>query len=190
MSNESQACSSTGALEDHLACLGLGSNVNPRRNLREAIGRLGRVLSVVAVSGAWESAAVGSDGPDYVNAAVLGRTPLAMERFTAELKAIEKAMGRTRGRRGQARLTIDIDVVVFDGAILEEDLWGQAYRAVPVGELLPDLCCLATGESLAQAAKRLADVVPIRPRPDILALPRQTEAPRNEPADFFRTRTQ
>jgi 2-amino-4-hydroxy-6-hydroxymethyldihydropteridine diphosphokinase len=189
MSNEAQDCSSTFPLEDHLACLGLGSNLNPRRHLRGAIGRLRRAFSVVAVSGAWESAAVGVDGPNYVNAAVLIRTLLAKERFTAELKAIEKEMGRTRARGGRARLTIDIDVVVFDGDVLEEDLWGQVYRAVPVGELLPDLCCLVTGESLAQTAIRLAGVVPIRPRPDILAGPRQTEVLQNEPADSIRTRT-
>ncbi len=53
-------------------------------------------------------------------------------------------------------MTIDIDIVVFDREILECDLWSQAYRAVPVAELMPDLCCPSTGESLAHAATRLA----------------------------------
>ena len=39
---------------------------------------------------------------------------------------------------------------------VEDDLWSQAYRAVPVAELLPDLCCPSTGESLSHAATRFA----------------------------------
>jgi 2-amino-4-hydroxy-6-hydroxymethyldihydropteridine diphosphokinase len=172
---------------DHLACLGLGSNVDPVTHLRRAIGRLRRAVAVKAVSAAWQSAAVASDGPDYINAAVLVRTPMSRELLTAQLKDIEEAMGRGRGR--PARLTIDIDIVVFDGDILEDDLWSQAYRAVTVGELLPDLCCPATGESLSGAAVRLAGATAIRPRRDILPGPPRNEMVRTLPTDSTRTPT-
>jgi 2-amino-4-hydroxy-6-hydroxymethyldihydropteridine diphosphokinase len=172
---------------DHLACLGLGSNVDPATHLRRAVGRLCRALVVEAVSTAWESAAVGSDGPDYINAAVLVRTPMSRDVLTARLKAIEEEMGRGRGR--PARLMIDIDIVVFDGEILEDDLWSQAYRAVTVGELLPDLCCPATGESLSHAAGRLAGTTAIRPRREILPGPSRNGMSRIEPTDSTRTLT-
>jgi 2-amino-4-hydroxy-6-hydroxymethyldihydropteridine diphosphokinase len=140
---------------------------------------------VEAVSTAWESAAVGSDGPDYVNAAVLVRTSMSRDGLTALVKAIEEEMGRGPGR--PARLTIDIDIVVLDGEILEDDLWSQAYRAVPVGELLPDLCCPATGEPLWRAAVRLAGTTAIRPRCEILPGPPRSAMSRINPTDSTRT---
>jgi 2-amino-4-hydroxy-6-hydroxymethyldihydropteridine diphosphokinase len=137
---------------DHTAVLGLGSNVDPARHLRLAIRRLREVVVVEAVSTAWQSPAVGSDGPDYVNAAVLVRTPMRKEWLMARLKEIEDELGRMRTQGQPARLKIDIDIVVFDSEICENDLWIQAYRAVPVAELLPEL----------------AAALPIKPRPEIL----------------------
>jgi 2-amino-4-hydroxy-6-hydroxymethyldihydropteridine diphosphokinase len=153
---------------DHTAVLGLGSNVDPARHLRLAIRRLREVVVVEAVSTAWQSPAVGSDGPDYVNAAVLVRTPMRKEWLMARLKEIEDELGRMRTQGQPARLKIDIDIVVFDSEICENDLWIQAYRAVPVAELLPELRQRASGELLSHAAARLAAALPIKPRPEIL----------------------
>jgi 2-amino-4-hydroxy-6-hydroxymethyldihydropteridine diphosphokinase len=175
---------------EHLACLGLGSNVDPGRHLRRAIQRLRRAVAVEAVSTAWESPAVGTDGPDYVNAALLVRTPLSKEALVVRLKEIETELGRLRTQiQPVARLTIDIDMLVFDREVLEGDLWSQAYRAVPVAELLPDLCCPATGESLSLVAKRLAGALTIKPRPEILTGSQRTGTSRFGATDSTRTRT-
>jgi 2-amino-4-hydroxy-6-hydroxymethyldihydropteridine diphosphokinase len=175
---------------EHLACLGLGSNVDPGRHLRRAIQRLRRAVAVEAVSTAWESPAVGTDGPDYVNAALLVRTPLSKEALVVRLKEIETELGRLRTQiQPVARLTIDIDMLVFDREVLEGDLWSQAYRAVPVAELLPDLCCPATGESLSLVAKRLAGALTIKPRPEILTGSHRTGTSRFGATDSTRTRT-
>jgi 2-amino-4-hydroxy-6-hydroxymethyldihydropteridine diphosphokinase len=175
---------------DHLACLGLGSNIDPGLHLRRAIKRLRTAVTVEAVSTAWESPAVGCDGPDYVNAALLVRTPLSQEALSTTLKQIEVQLGRHRlGGRPADRLTIDIDMVVFDREIIEDDLWSQAYRAVPTAELMPDLCCPATGESLSQAAARLACTLIIKPRPEILTRSHGTGTYRVSAIDSTRTRT-
>jgi 2-amino-4-hydroxy-6-hydroxymethyldihydropteridine diphosphokinase len=175
---------------EHLACLGLGSNLDPGRHLRRAIQRLRRAVAVEAVSTAWESPAVGTDGPDYVNAALLVRTPLSKEALVVRLKEIETELGRLRTQiQPVARLTIDIDMLVFDREVLEGDLWSQAYRAVPVAELLPDLCFPATGESLSLVAKRLAGALTIKPRPEILTGSHRTGTSRFGATDSTRTRT-
>ena len=173
---------------EHRACLGLGSNVDAVSNLRRAIRRLRRAVAVEAVSTAWESPAVGVDGPDYINAALLVRTSQTKECLVATLKGIEKELGRVRNHREPARLTIDIDLLVFDREFLENDLWTQAYRAVPVAELLPDLCCPATCESLSHAATRLGGSSPIKPRPETLAGSPRTKTSRTNPASSTRTR--
>ena len=142
-----------------------------------------------AVSTAWESPAVGLDGPDYINAALLVRTPQSKEWLMATLKEIEDELGRVRNHRQPTRLTIDIDMLVFDQEFVEDDLWSQAYRAVPVAELLPDLCCPSTGESMSHAATRLAGSSPITPRPEILARSPRTGTSRTNPTSSTRTRT-
>jgi 2-amino-4-hydroxy-6-hydroxymethyldihydropteridine diphosphokinase len=175
--------------EDHRACLGLGSNVDPEWNLRRAIRTLRRAIAVEAVSTAWESPAVGGDGPDYINAALLVRTAQSKEWLMARLKEIEDQLGRVRNPRRPARLTIDIDLLVFDREFFEDDLWTQAYRAVPVAELLPDLCCPSTGETLSHLANRLATSSPIKPRPEILAGSPQAGTSRPNPTFPTWTRT-
>ncbi len=181
----------SGALptRDHWACLGLGSNVVPESHIPKALRRLRRAVTVEAVSTAWESPAVGSDGPDYVNAALLVRTPLPRQGLLARLKSIEDQLGRVRTRGRPVQLTIDIDIVIFDGEVLEDDLWGQAFRAMPVAELLPDLCRPSSREPLLHVATRLAGATPIRPRPDILPGPPRTRTSRTRAADSTRTST-
>jgi 2-amino-4-hydroxy-6-hydroxymethyldihydropteridine diphosphokinase len=174
---------------EHRACLGLGSNVDPVSNLRRAIRKLRRAVAVEAVSSAWESPAVGGDGPDYINAALLVRTPQSKESLMARLKEIENELGRVRNHRRPARLTIDIDLLLFDQEFLEDDLWSQAYRAVPVAELLPDLCCPSTGESLSHTATRLAGSSSIRRCPENLAGSLRTGTSQTNPTSSTRTRT-
>jgi 2-amino-4-hydroxy-6-hydroxymethyldihydropteridine diphosphokinase len=182
-------CSNAEPAGEHWACLGLGSNVEPARYLRWAIGRLRERVAVVAISAAWESPAVGSDGPDYVNAAVLVRTSMRRERLLASLKEIEDQLGRVRTPGMPDRLKIDIDLVIFDSEIVETDLWRQAYRAVPVAELLPQLHCPTSGEPLARAAARLAASLPIKVRPEILAGSPRAGTSRKSTADSTRTDT-
>jgi 2-amino-4-hydroxy-6-hydroxymethyldihydropteridine diphosphokinase len=174
---------------EHRACLGLGSNIDPELNLRRAIRRLRRAVAVDAISTAWQSPAVGVDGPDYINAALLVRTPRSKAWLIVSLKAIESELGRVRGHGPTELVTIDIDLLVYDLDFAEDDLWTQVYRATPVAELLPDLSCPATGESVSHAATRLAGSLPITPRPDIFTRSLRTGESRTKTVPPSRTRT-
>jgi 2-amino-4-hydroxy-6-hydroxymethyldihydropteridine diphosphokinase len=150
----------------HRACLGLGSNVAPAEHLAAAVRRLRLLVSVVAVSTAWQSPAVGVEASDYVNAAVLVETTLPKHELIALFKRVEYELGRSR-MFDSAHVPIDIDMLAFDGTLQSSDLWDLAYRAVPVAELLPDLASPVTGERLSEAASRLSAGTPIRPRHDV-----------------------
>jgi 2-amino-4-hydroxy-6-hydroxymethyldihydropteridine diphosphokinase len=157
----------------HSACLGLGSNSDPERNLADALQALAQTLAIYAVSIAWQSPAVGvgfgfAGIADYVNAALLVRTGLSRDELIGLLKRTEEALGRAHEPDNALCVPIDIDLLVFDGVVWDADLWNLAYRAVPMAELLPDLARPGSGEPLAAAAVRLAAETPIRPRPDIL----------------------
>jgi 2-amino-4-hydroxy-6-hydroxymethyldihydropteridine diphosphokinase len=175
--------------EEHQACLGLGSNVEAASNLRRAIRRLRKLVVVDAISTAWQSPSVGVDGPDYINGAVLVRTPHPKEKLMTELRELESELGRVRDCRSAPLVTIDIDLLVFDHESIKVDLWGQVYRAAPVAELLPDLRCPSTGETVSHAAIRLAASLLIKPRPEIFSHSPRTGTSRTNAASHNRTRT-
>jgi 2-amino-4-hydroxy-6-hydroxymethyldihydropteridine diphosphokinase len=150
-------------------CLGLGSNIDPQEHLPRALELLSKYAAIEAVSTAWETPAVGNHGPDFLNAAVLVRTPLPPELLKSQvIRHIEKELGRVRTANKNAPRTIDIDILLVDHQVIDPDLWTQAYLAVPVAELLPDYPSGERGETLAQVAHRLAQITSIRPRPDVL----------------------
>ena len=159
----------------HWACLGLGSNVAPASNLAAAVQRLRLLFPVQAVSSAWQSAAVGVEASDYLNAALLVQTTLAKHELIALLRRVEYDLGRTRILGDSTQIPIDIDLLVLDGVVLKTDLWDLAYRAIPVAELLPDLASPVTGESLSAAASRLSSETRIDPRPDIFRVASRPE---------------
>jgi len=150
-------------------CLCLGSNIAPAENLKRAVELLREKLPVRAVSRAWKSPAVGSGGPDFLNAAVLVDTWLYPRLLKEEiLRPIERSLGRQHGVDKYAQRTIDIDIVTFDGQVLDPQLWAQAYLALPVAELLPGLVEPVSGETLENIAARLVSIAGVSPCPDVL----------------------
>jgi len=140
----------------HQVCLLVGSNIRAEENLRLAVQRLQEGMLIQRASSVWKTAAVGSDGPDFLNMALLVTTPLnATELKMQALRPLEDEMGRIRSADKNAARPIDLDIIVFDGEILDGLLWRHAYRAAPVAELLPDLRS-DSGETLEQAAERLS----------------------------------
>lgn len=150
------------------ACLLLGSNVAPERNLPKALILLSQYVEVAEASLVWETPAVGSEGPNFLNAAVLVRTDLPPDLLEKRvLKAIENRLGRVRSADKYAPRPIDIDIVAWDCQVTDPDVWRYAHAAVPVSEVLPCDTRSAAGETLAQAAQRLMKSTDIRPRGEL-----------------------
>jgi 2-amino-4-hydroxy-6-hydroxymethyldihydropteridine diphosphokinase len=149
-------------------CLILGSNINPEQNVLHALRLLERMFPVEGVSKVWESPAVGSDGPNFLNAAVVIHTPLDMQTLKEKvLRPMEARLGRVRTVDKFAPRTLDIDIVAWNASILDHNVWRHAHLAVPVAELLPCYQSDETGEYLEQAAWRLSTQTPIQVRPEV-----------------------
>ena len=153
----------------HKVYLSIGSNIEPERYLPRAVQELDNYGSVQAVSGVWESRAVGSAGPNFLNASVL----LLTEIPAAELKArlvdpIESACGRVRTSDRNAPRTIDVDVMMVDGQPLNLDRWDNAFVLLPIAELLPEAQHPLHAETLQAAAERARVATWIIPRAGVL----------------------
>ena len=151
----------------HQVCLLLGSNIEPEKNIPRAIQLLEQKLTILEKSSIWESASESCCYPDFLNMAILGKTSLTAGQLKERiLRPLEARMGRVRTSDKNASRPIDIDIILYDGQIIDPDLLQHVYLAVPVAELLPDYLS-ADGENLKDVAKRLAHSTPIKVRVDI-----------------------
>ena len=153
----------------HSVHLLIGSNIEPVENVRRALVELCHYGIIRRMSRAWQTPAYGSDGPDFINLAVELVTPLSMEEVKKEVVAVtEKKMGRERSADKNAPRTLDLDVILFDGELLDPEIWDHVHLAVTVGELMPDLVNPRTGENLSAFTARLVREHPVIERPDVL----------------------
>lgn len=140
----------------HNIYLSIGSNIEPEKNLTQAIFELKKLVGIQAVSSAWRSAAVGTSGPVFLNAAILVGTPLSAADLKAQvLLPIETKLGRIRTTNKNAPRPIDLDIIIFDEHLLDEELWNQAHIAVPLAEIFPGYTHPDSEQIIAQAAKKL-----------------------------------
>lgn len=149
--------------------LSLGSNIAPERHLVEAICRLREFGDVSDISSTWQSHAVGSDGPDFLNLCVIFATTFtAAEVKNKVVDAIESELGRKRTMDKYAPRTIDIDIVMDARGAQNLELWNHAFVVIPMSELVPDALHPLTGRRLAIEAERIQASTWIRRRPDVM----------------------
>ena len=158
----------TGAHHAHLL---IGSNIEPVENVRLALLELCHHGIIKRISRVWQTPAYGSQGPDFLNLAVELITPLPLESLKKEaLSAIEDTLGRRRTSDKNAPRTMDIDVILFDGEVLDQTVWTRIHTAITIADILPELVDPNTQESLPTIAARLAEEHPVRERNDVLPL--------------------
>lgn len=158
--------------QPHSVYLSLGSNISPEKNLPRAIEMLADYGRVKAVSGVWESHAVGSRGPNFLNASVHFETEIEPDDLTDQLaRPIETRLGRIRTADKNAPRPIDIDVMLVDGNAYNLDRWDTAFVLLPIAELLPDALHPISGEMLREAAERARRTTWIVERPGLLKSP-------------------
>ncbi|MCY4486326.1 MAG: 2-amino-4-hydroxy-6-hydroxymethyldihydropteridine diphosphokinase [Deltaproteobacteria bacterium] len=122
------------------AVIGVGSNIEPERNVQEARRHIAQRHVVVAASPFVRTRPVGRvDQPDFTNGALLVETAVDRERFRADLKAIEALLGRQRGENRDGPRTIDLDIVVWNGDIVDPDFYTREFLRHAVMAVLPDL---------------------------------------------------
>jgi 7,8-dihydro-6-hydroxymethylpterin-pyrophosphokinase len=75
-------------------------------------------------------------------------------------------MGRVRTEDKNASRPIDLDIILFDGDVIDPGIWQHVHMAVPVAELFPNTIS-ESGELLIDTSRRLTQSIPIQIRTDI-----------------------
>jgi len=159
--------------------LGLGSNVDARRNLRAGLNALRERFGKVECSPVYRSAAVGFEGEDFLNACCSIETDLEPAALKVWLTDLEDRHGRKRDLPKFSDRTLDIDILLhgdrtgnFNGLELPRgEILKYAHVLKPLADLAPDLAHPQTGITFAQHWREFTgdrSLHPIDTQPDSL----------------------
>jgi 2-amino-4-hydroxy-6-hydroxymethyldihydropteridine diphosphokinase len=141
-----------------VVALSIGSNINPRTNLRQAIAALRSLFGDIVTSSVYESEAVGFNGDNFLNMVALINVDDSLCDLTSKLKALEDIQGRDRNTAKFSGRTLDIDVLTYDdyegevaGIVLPRpEITENAFVLLPLSEVLPESCHLKLNKTYAQ----------------------------------------
>ena len=125
--------------------IGMGSNIDPERNVRAALDRLAQRFGALDVSPIYTCPAVGFSGADFVNLVVAFHSDEPIESVQNGLREIEAAGGRNRAARDGSR-TLDLDMLLFGESVFDNgdirvpraDILDYAFVLRPLADIRPD----------------------------------------------------
>lgn len=138
--------------------LGIGSNVDTRRNIAFGIDELRRRFGELVISPTYRSAAVGFDGDDFLNLVVAAEDDREPEAIRDELEEIHRLAGRERGEERFSSRTLDIDLLLAGALVLDgppirlprTDVLEYAYVLKPLCDIAPDMVHPETGRTIRE----------------------------------------
>lgn len=151
---------------EHLAHILLGSNILPHLHLPKAIELLRQEVTLLDVSSVYETPPVGTIGRNFLNAVVVVKTPLEILQLKEQiLRPLESALGRQRSEDKFAPRTIDLDIIAWDGKILDQDAFRYAHLAVPLAEISTRYPLGKSTLRIRSRAKQILRQLPLDPLP-------------------------
>ena len=119
--------------------IALGSNIEPEENLELAVVALKSKFKVSKRSRWIQTKPIGIlDQPDFFNGVLIMVTKLGIESLKQELKSIEDLMGRDRSKPKFGPRIIDLDILIWNGKVIDKDYYDRDFLRKGVEEILPD----------------------------------------------------
>ena len=131
----------------HAYLLSISSNFQARSNLTEARQMLENLFPEIVFTEALTTKPHGDHYKrPFVNVLAIAYHSAGTDEINAQLKEIEKRLGRTPEDKAKGKVVIDLDLIAADGEILRPKDFERSY----VQDLLPQIDCKA---ALAKKAK-------------------------------------
>lgn len=125
--------------------VGIGSNVEPERRVRDAVRRLRQRFGAVQLSPVYRNPAVGFKGDDFLNLVVAFASAESAADVHAALDDIERQCGRVRGGPRFAPRTLDLDLLLYGDVVSaapvrlpRAEILKYAYVLKPLTDLAPE----------------------------------------------------
>jgi 2-amino-4-hydroxy-6-hydroxymethyldihydropteridine diphosphokinase len=125
---------------NHRAVIALGSNIRPEIHIPSAILRIQRKTLIIAASSFVSTKPLGGpDQPDFINGVLLVETEMERSELVKWLHEVEDELGRVRECDRSGPRTIDLDLAVWNGAVVHRDVEEREFLRKAIHEVLPDL---------------------------------------------------
>jgi len=123
-------------MKKHECIVGIGSNINPEPNIAAALYFLRQEQEFVSVSSLIKTSPIGiPDQSDFLNGAAKILTTMEIADFKNYLKDIEERLKRDRTAPKYGPRTIDLDIVIWDGEIIDPDYYSRDFLKKAVDEI-------------------------------------------------------
>jgi 2-amino-4-hydroxy-6-hydroxymethyldihydropteridine diphosphokinase len=138
--------------------VGLGSNVEPEKNLQLGVRELRSRYGDLELSPVYRGAAVGFDGDDFLNLVVAFRCDDSPEAIHEQIEIVHDLSGRKRGGEKFADRPLDIDLLLYDDRVLEHprftipraDVLEYGFVLRPLADMAPALRHPQTGKTMQE----------------------------------------
>jgi len=128
-------------------CVGIGSNIEPERNIRSALAELRRRFGALTVSTIYANPAIGFAGDDFLNLVVKFDTDLPVRALAAQLREIETGYPPRGGEAKFVSRALDLDLLLYgeqcivtpELTVPHPGLGVRAFVLYPLFEIAPDL---------------------------------------------------
>jgi 2-amino-4-hydroxy-6-hydroxymethyldihydropteridine diphosphokinase len=147
-----------------VAFLALGSNIEPEKNILEAVRLLSTHVKILKTSTVYlTEPLLRKSQPKYYNCVLKTETDIEPEKLKFDvLRVIENKLGRQRGPDKYASRTIDIDLILFGNlqlstkelVIPDPEIGKRAFLAISLCELAPKLLLPGTDKTFRDIANR------------------------------------
>lgn len=162
------------------AFLSLGSNIEPEKNILEAMKLLSRHVRILKVSTVYLTEPLfHKTQPKYYDCVIEIETDIQPHELKFQvLRAVEEQLGRRRTKDKYASRTIDIDILLYgemrlktkELIIPDPEIQKRAFLAIPLSEIEPKLLLPPTNKSIKEVAGEFKDyeMTPMRDFTEIL----------------------
>lgn len=152
----------------HQVYIGIGSNVgNKKENFMEAVNRLTKLpdTKVVKESSLYESEPLGDAKDWFVNGAVEIETRFKPDMLLKKFKNIERAMGRKKVKKRWGSRIIDLDILLYDSAIVKKkslriphpEMPKRKFVLIPLSEIAPQVIHPELGVTISELLINVKD---------------------------------
>jgi len=123
-------------MKKHECIIGIGSNIDPEKNIASALFILRQEQEFVSVSSLIKTSPIWiSEQPDFLNGAAKVLTEMELADFKSYLKGVEDRLKRDRTTPKYGPRTIDLDIVKWDGEIIDPDYYSREFLKNAVDEI-------------------------------------------------------
>jgi len=133
---DSHTLTSSEGMTRNTVIISIGSNIDAEKNIARMLKILGNEVEIQKVSTLVKTKPIGiEDQHDFTNGAFKVQTGMEKEELNRLLKTIEDQLGRDRSASKFGPRTIDLDIVIWNGDIIDDDYHTRDFLRKSVEEV-------------------------------------------------------